>query len=126
MQLTAENLNYILAIIALMSIAFGVWSKISKPQTELEKKQALDNEEVESKSLILAKELEIRNEEYNRRFNELAENNRLATAMAQNHIHSVKVQIENLTTLINCLNIDFRSSFTKLETIINERVPASK
>ena len=123
MELTAQNLNYLLALIALVSVFFNIYGKIFSPQSKLEKDQAISKEEAENKAELLAQELRFRNEEYNRRFQELIQGNKDATVTANNHINTVKTQVENLTTMVHSLDKEFRGGILEIKTMINERIP---
>lgn len=130
-MLTPEILNYILGFIALMSIAFNIWSKVRKPQEDIEKKQAVSDKEIESKAtILLAKEVEAKadilakqvqwtSESNEKRFSEMQLNIRESTALAQNHIHTIQEKVEGLVAMI--YNLD--NKIATLTAIIQERIP---
>jgi len=130
-MLDSTTLNYILGIIALGSVVFTIWGKVSKPQEAIEIKQALTDKdlvnkasllaqkELETKALVLAEQVKNKDIENERRFNEMGV--RLDTAMttAQNHIHTVDVKVDALITTTNAMNLNIM----KLQTVIEERLP---
>lgn len=127
----AENLSLIIQIATLLGFIFGAFIYFRKPQENLETKQAITDKDVASKATILAqKELETKalllaeqvkgkNEENERRFNEMGV--RLDTAMttAQNHIHSINLKVDELIKVQNAMC----NKITELTTIIDERWP---
>lgn len=108
MELTAQNLNYLLAVIALASVAFTVWNKVSKPQVDSEKKDAL-----------LAQQVQWQTEATERRFTEMQGSIEKAFLLAQNHVHTVDTKVESLTTIITSMG----NQIVKLQTILEERLP---
>jgi len=130
-MLDSTTLNYILGIIALGSVVFTIWGKVSKPQEAIEIKQALTDKdlvnkasllaqkELETKAFVLAEQVKNKDIENERRFNEMGV--RLDTAMttAQNHIHTVDVKVDALITTTNAMNLNIM----KLQTVIEERLP---
>jgi len=123
MQLTAENLNYILMIITLISVAFTIWSKVKSPQDKLDKQVAVDREEVEGKAQVLAQRVQWEKELTEKRFGEFGKRLDDAFALAQNHTHSVDVKADLLIKTTNEWHLQISNKLTKLETLIEERIP---
>jgi len=121
--MTPDLLNYILGTLTLMSIAFGIWSKVITPQTNLDKQVAIDRETTDSKATILAQQLQWEKEANERRFNEMGVKITESMTLAQNHIHTIDVRLETLTTLMTNIDMQTRSELTRLSTIIEERIP---
>ena len=102
---TTGNIMFALGIIG---VIFSVYNSFKTPQIDSEKKDAL-----------LAQQVQWNIEANERRFSELQNSIKDAFLLAQNHTHTVQVQVESLTKQINEMNI----SVTRLSTIINERLP---
>lgn len=119
----------IMFLIGLVSVIFAIFKNSSKPHEDLKEQQIrsskdIDNKatilaqkELETKALVLAEQVRSKNEESDRRFLELGKRIDTSIALAQNHTHSISVQVDGLTSLINSMNINI----TRLETIIEER-----
>lgn len=112
MVLTSENINYILGLITLGGVIFAIYNYFKKPQ-----------ENTDNKASLLAQGVQLQNEQNERRFKEVTEAGTVATTLAQNHIHSVDVKVDQLITVVNDMRVNFTSDITKLATIINERIP---
>ena len=80
--LTTGNITFVLGI---MCIIFGVYHYFKNPQIEDEKKAGL-----------LAQKVEWEKETTSSRFADMNANLRDATALAQNHIHTVDVKVDKL------------------------------
>jgi len=127
-----QTLSLILQIATVLGLIFGVFLYFRKPQEDMETKQALTDKdmtnkatvlaqkELESKALVLAEQVKSKNEENERRFNDMGIRLDTAMTVAQNHIHSVDLKVDELmkTTNIMC------NKLTELSTVINERMPA--
>jgi len=127
-----QTLSLILQIATVLGLIFGVFLYFRKPQEDIETKQALTDKdmtskatilaqkELESKTLVLAEQVKSKNEENERRFNDMGIRLDTAMTVAQNHIHSVDLKVDELmkTTNIMC------NKLTELSTVINERMPA--
>lgn len=113
---TLSNATFILGI---LGVIFTVYIRLTKPQEVLDKQQALIQTEVESKANILAQQLQWEKEANERRFKELAEGFSASRALAENHIHSIDVKVDNLRDMMGTVNV----SIAKLSTIIDERMP---
>ncbi len=129
--ITASNIMFALGLIGTM---FTVYFKLTSPQSTLEKKQivveedlkdkatVLQQEEVKGKADILAKQVEWEKNANEKRFGDFSIRLDSAMAIAQNHIHTVDVKCDKTLEAVNILTIQV----TKLETIINERIPRSQ
>ena len=116
-------IDIILGCIAIVSAIFGVIMWIRKPQEDIEKKQATDKIAVDDKAHLLAEQLKWNKEDNERRFEEMNKAICLANNTALNHIHSIDVRITNLTDTVNNMNNALSNNLTKLQTIIEERIP---
>lgn len=126
--ITPPNITFALGILA---IIFSVFNYFRKPQEDLEKNQAINDErdkskatvlaqkEVEGKASLLAQQVKSDKEDNNRRFLELGEKIDKSMTLAQNHIHTVDTKVDNLAKEVGTLGIQI----TKLATIIDERIP---
>lgn len=129
------SLNQVLGIIALASVVFNVFLYFRKPQEDLEKQQALSDKEidtkatvlaqkeVENKSALLAQQLQWTKESYDNRFKEMDLALVASTTLAQNHIHTVDVKVDNLLVIVNAMKFEMSNKITELGTIISERIP---
>lgn len=137
--LTAPNVMFAIGIVGLI---FSIYKSYHQPQENIERRQSLDTlatekdkliaekdlgtkatilaqKELETKALVLAEQVKNKDVENERRFNEMIA--RLDTAMttAQNHIHTVDTKVDKLVESSNIMC----NSITKLQTIIEERIP---
>lgn len=127
----ANDISFVIAILGLLSIIFSVYRYFRTPQEDLEKRQAVSDieldakasllaqKEVENKANILAEQVKSKNDENERRFNEMGIRLDKSLETAQNHIHSVDVKVDNLVATVNSMG----NAITKLSTIIDERIP---
>lgn len=102
---TTGNITFVLGLIAIM---FSVYSYFRTPQVDSEKKDAL-----------LAQQVQWEKESTAARFEEMTKMIGATTTMAQNHIHTVDTKVDALIGTVNALS----NSVTRLETVINERIP---
>jgi len=110
-------------IITLISVAFTIWSKVKSPQDKLDKQVAVDREEVEGKAQVLAQRVQWEKELTEKRFGEFGKRLDDAFALAQNHTHSVDVKADLLIKTTNEWHLQISNKLTKLETLIEERIP---
>lgn len=89
----------------------------------LEKKQALDDKQAENKAELLAREMSWDKEATEKRFADMGQMLREATTLAQNHIHTVDTKVDNLTAIVNFMNLETTKNITELKVIIRERFP---
>ncbi len=108
-----------MSLLTVIGLIFTVWGKVKDPQVELDKRTALDKEEVDGKAVLLAKQMEWDRIANDKRFSEMIDNNKTALAMAQNHVHTVDTKVDHLTGSVNILT----NEVVKLATIIDERLP---
>ena len=114
-----------------VGVIFAIYYTFRKPQDSLEKKQIIAGEELKDKATILAQteaegkakvlaaQIESRNIENDRRFDEMAQRLDKSTTMAQNHIHTVDTKVETLTNMVNAMNLNITNELTKLGTTLN-------
>lgn len=109
----------ILNIIYLLGILFGIYIYFRKPQEKLERDQAVSNKNADDKAALLSQQLQWTRDGTDRRFTEMQASIKESMTMAQNHIHTVDVKVDNLTSLVTSLSQDI----VRLNTIIDERIP---
>jgi len=96
--LTPSNIMFALGIIGMF---FTIWSKVKDPQNALDKKTALDKEEIDGNATLLSEKLKWEREANEKRFADIGKRLDDAFALAQNHIHTVD---EKLTGYIESSN----------------------
>lgn len=115
--------------IGIIGLIFSVYFNYRKPQEDIEKKQiksdedlkdkatVLSQKEVENKANVLAQQVQWEKEANEKKFVEF--NLRLDNSMtlAQNHIHTVDVKVDQLIASVNKMS----NEITRLSTIIEER-----
>lgn len=119
MVLDATNISYILSVVALISIVFTVYNHFQNPQAALDKKQAVDKEDVEGKAALLAQQLQWEKESNAAKFAELSARISESMTLAQNHIHTIDTKVDRLIENVGTMS----NGVTELRTIINERIP---
>lgn len=130
----------IMFAIGLIGIVIGVYKSINKPQEEMRMHQSMDEistekdkllaekdlgtkatilaqKELETKALVLSEQVKNRNDENDRRFNEMGAKMDRALTLAENHTHTVDVKVDELIKTVNVLS----GTIIKLSTIIEER-----
>ncbi len=90
--------------LAIISIAFTVWGKITTPQKDLDKQQALTEKDRD-------------------KFKEMGERLDNAFTMASNHTHTVDIKVDKLIEGVNSMNLSMTKELATLTAIINERIP---
>lgn len=126
--LTPSNITF---FIGLAGTIFAVFMFFRKPQEDLETKQAVFDErdkskatvlaqkEMENKAIVLAQQVQWEKEANEKKFTEFGLRLDTALNLAQNHIHSIDVKVDNLAVLVGVMD----KSLTKLFTIVDERMP---
>jgi hypothetical protein len=134
MNIDANDIGFIIGGLGILGVLFSVYNYFRKPQEDIETKQALAEKEISSKATILAqKEIENKanvlaqqvqweKEANEKKFCEFGLRLDGALAMAQNHIHTVDVKVDNLITTVGKMS----NEITRLATIIDERIPKQK
>lgn len=114
--LTPSNIMFVIGI---LGVIFGVFNYFRNPQEALDKRQAVDQTEVDGKAKLLAQQVQWEKESNEKRFGDIA--NRLTEAMtlAENHIHTVDTKVEALGANVNAMSREV----VRLSTIIEERIP---
>jgi chemotaxis protein histidine kinase CheA len=126
--LSPSNITFALGIIGLI---FSIFLYFKKPQEDLEKQQAINEErdkgkatvlaqtEAQGKAALLAQQVEQEKQANQQRFIEFGQRLDGSLTLAQNHIHTVDTKVDNLTNLVSELS----NNITRLQTIIEERIP---
>jgi len=107
--LTTSNITFVIGI---LGVLFGIYHYFKNPQIDEEKKAGL-----------LAQQVQWEKESTAGRFADMNISLKDATAMAQNHIHTVDVKVDNLIAMVNDMNLKMTGEIAKLSTIIEERIP---
>ena len=119
MTLDATNVSYLLSIAALITIIFTVYNHFQNPQNALDKREALNDKETESRAALLAQQLQWEKESNASKFAELGLRITEAMTLAQNHIHTVDTKVDRLIESVGVMG----NGVVELRTIINERIP---
>ncbi len=98
--LTTGNITFVIGIIG---VIFSVYKSYRNPQVDLDKKQAVDQTAIDGKASILAQQLQWTTESNDKRFAEMQLNLKEATALAQNHLHTVDTKVDALTSIVNTI-----------------------
>jgi len=118
--ITQSNIIFVLGI---LGIIFTVYNYFKNPQEELEKRQSLSEKEVANKDTLLTQQLQWEKEANERRFKELNDALCASENLVENHIHAVDVKLDNLTNIVNKMNVELTNKITELSTIISNRIP---
>lgn len=102
---TLQDTTYILGI---GGIVFSAYLYFSRPQQKAATNDAL-----------LSQRIDLRDQEYQRRFKEMQELIAQSLALAQNHIHTVDTKVDKATDEVDKMKLEI----AKLTTIIDERIP---
>jgi hypothetical protein len=103
--LTTSNITFALGIIA---IVFTIYRYFKDPQTDDEKQAAL-----------LGQRVQFMYENFEARYKSMQDNFNSLLLQSNNHIHTLDVKIDKLA----CETTDLVKEVTKLQTIIDERIP---
>lgn len=114
--LTLSNIAFVLGLLGMI---FTVFNYFKDPQTELDKRQAVDQTQVDGKAALLAQQVQYDKESTERRFSEMGSRIENAMTLAQNHIHTVDTKVEVLNGSVNGM----AREVVRLSTIIEERMP---
>ena len=114
--LTQSNIIFTLG---LLGILFTVYNYFRDPQINLDKKQALDNEDMENKAKALVQQVQWEKESNTDKFNALQEDIKNAFTLAENHTHTVEVKVDNLVANVSRAEL----AIVRLATVIEERIP---
>jgi 3-oxoacyl-ACP reductase-like protein len=120
---TTSNITFTLGILALI---FSVYSSFRNPQTEIDKRQALDKEEGEGKTNLIEERAKWDRENNETKFKDMGTRLENAFTLANNHTHTVDVKVDKLIESVNAMNIQMTKEMTRLGTIIEERFPKNK
>ena len=118
--LTPSNIVFALGILGTI---FTVFNYFKNPQNELDKRTAVEREEVEGKASLLAQQLNWEKEANEKRFADMTKRLDDAFALAQNHIHTVDEKLTGYISTSNAWHLEVSNKLTELGTIISERIP---
>ena len=126
-MLTQETLSYIIGIVGLIGIAFSIWNKVREPQNEIETKQAVADKEIDSKATVLAaKEMEnkaqllaqqvtLQKEAYDKKFSEIGI-----------RLDGIDSKMMDLVSTSNIWHLDISKLLVELSTRLDERLPSRR
>ena len=130
--LTLPNIVFVIGILATI---FGIYSYFRKPQEDLEKKQIIiDNEintkatvlaanEMENKAKLLAQQVEWEKCANEKKFAEFGIRLDNSFLLAANHVNTVDTKVDKLCESVNSMKIEMSNQITRLGVIIEERLP---
>jgi len=101
-------------VIGLLGVIFSIFFYFHKPQEEIDKRQALAEKEAQNTADVLARQVQWEKESNERRFLELSKSQSEATALAQNHIHTLDTKIDNLSAMMG----EMSNRITALDTTL--------
>lgn len=113
---TPSNITFSLGIIGIL---FSVFIYFRNPQEELDKREALNQKDIDGKATLIAQQLQWEKEATEKRFAELSCRITEAMTLAQNHIHTVDTKVDGLSKGMGTMS----NEITRLATIIEERIP---
>lgn len=121
-SISAETIiTIVLGLFGIFGTIFGVFHYFKNPQIDLEKNQALGDQQANNKAEVLAQQLQWTKEATDKRFAEMGANLDKALALALNHSHTVEIKVDALTSMFNAMNLETAKGMTELKTIIQER-----
>jgi len=115
-------LNIISWILGVIGLGIGAYKSFNTPQSELDKREAINDEKTNGKASVLAQQVKWEKEANEKRFAEMGTQITSAMTIAQNHIHTVDTKVDNLGAKVG----DVEKSIVRLTTIIEERIPLKK
>lgn len=118
--LTTGNVMFAIGIVTLL---FSIWNKVKSPQEALDKQVAVEREEVDGKAKVLEQRVQWEKESTNQKFTDMGKRLDDAFALAQNHTHTVDVKVDVLIKTTNEWHLQISNKLTRLETLIEERMP---
>lgn len=123
-----EVLSLSISVLTLGAMIFGVFFYFRNPQEKIEKKQLVNEERDKNKAEknsvdILETKFKIYLESTEKKFCELSGRLGKNLTYNQNHLHTVDEKLGIIKDEMNSMKVDIGSKLTKLETIIEERIP---
>ncbi len=107
-SLDASTLSFILGLLSLIGIIFGVYNYFKNPQ-----------EVADQNAKLLAQQVKLTDETNQKKFEDITKRISEAMTLSQNHIHTIDTKLDKHIEATNLLSIQI----AKLETTINERIP---
>lgn len=117
---TPSNVMFVLGVIGLI---IGVYKSIFSPQTDLDKREALNDAKSDNTAATIAQRAQWEREATERRFKELDERNKEAMTLAQNHIHTVDTKLTTMGENLGKRMGELEIGLARLATVIEERIP---
>jgi hypothetical protein len=126
-MLTSQILSYLIGIVGLVGVAFSVWNKVKDPQQEVETKQAIQDKELgnkatllaakeaEGKALLLAQQVSLQKEAYDKKFSEIGV-----------RLDSLDSKLVDLVNNSNIWHLDISKLLVELSTRLDERLPSRR
>lgn len=114
--LTPPNITFALGLLA---IIFSVYNYFRNPQEALDKREALNQKDIDGRASLLAQQLQWEKEATEKRFVEMGIRITESMTLAQNHIHTVDTKVDAISKSMSGMS----NEITRLATIIEERIP---
>ena len=128
-----DTQTIIILAIALIGWGFNIYASLQKPQEkitktqdQLDKQQALDQQDATGKAAAIALQVQFQKESNEKRFAELQGNLDEAMKLALNHTHSIESKLDGHIVNQNARNETFSNQLIQIKTILEERLPAKK
>lgn len=112
-----------IGILVILGYVFFIYNYFRNPQENLDKKQALDKEESAGRDKLFERRMDWEKEANDKKFTEFGARLTDSMSLAQNHIHTVDVKVDNLIGSVNTMNLQLTNEITRLRTTIEERLP---
>ena len=121
-SITGGQIGLAVGIVSLVGVAFAVYKSYRNPQVEADKKAIALEAVVDQKAALLEERAKWDREQSALKFKETDDNAKQAFALAQNHIHSVDVKVDNVAVGLG----ELKGEVIKIATILEERLPKKK
>ena len=133
--ITTSNIVFALGI---LGVIFSVYNYFRSPQELLERKQLvaeedlkdkatiLSQKEVENKAELLARQVQWDKDANAVKFKEMQDNFYLLLKQSDNHLHTIEENLNKHIVDNNSANLVNATNFTKIFTLIDERIPKTK
>lgn len=113
------DLTTITSVLAIGGVIFSIFLYFRTPTERLEKKQAVSDVAEAGRASALAQQVQWEKESNEKRFAEMGMRLDSSMSLAQNHLHTVDVKVDNLIETVRLMS----NEITRLSTIIEERIP---
>jgi ATP-dependent helicase YprA (DUF1998 family) len=117
--MTTENIVF---VVGMLGLVFAVYHFFRNPQISIDKKQAIDEERRQKKDELIELRMKIEREFNEQKFCDFGKRLEDSFLLASNHTHSVDIKVDKLIQAVNSMD----NELTRLQTIIEERIPKQK